>query len=77
MKEYKYNSIWDLVKFLGKWLAIITTFFLYCWGVYKLGHIFDTEPDTRTIEQIQQDNYKNCVKSASPISVETCKNYLK
>lgn len=35
------------------------------------------KPDLRTIQEIQTDNYKSCIKSTSAYHVEICKNYIK
>ena len=39
--------------------------------------LFINEPDLRTTQQIQEDEYRKCIKYIELVYVEKCKDYLK
>ena len=57
-------------------LAVIGTLMFF--GVKAIISLatWAVEPDTRTVEEIQVDEYKKCIKRLSQNDVLTCKNYL-
>lgn len=71
-----------------KWIDILPVFasifcaigivILFFWSIIKLAEWANqpSKPDTRTIEEVKTERYKQCLNYSSASRVETCKNYL-
>tara|TARA_R110000868_G_scaffold376320_1_gene641177 strand:+ start:70 stop:315 length:246 start_codon:yes stop_codon:yes gene_type:complete len=74
MKTLKQKWI-DALPVFASVFFMLGIVILFSWGMYRLVTL-KSEPDTRTVEEVKTERYKNCLEYSSSMRVQNCDNYL-